>query len=173
MAAAYAIPSNDNGDALIGMKQLIVPIFADTTSAHSTPPLLPIAIVLIIVVTLTRKPSPGSSKQRDMWSGLAALFLGPFGLWIKGRWQDGFKWLGIWLLILGPLALIYMGAPGGYGIVGVALGLWILAYIGLVITTVIHTIRAPVGAEPQPPPIPADLTVAKALDEKSKQTGAS
>ena len=152
------------------MKQLIAPILADTTSAPGSPPLL-IAIVLILVWTLTRKPSPGSSKQRDMWSGLAALFIGPFGLWIKGRWRDGFKWLGIWLLILVPLALIYMGAPGGYGIVAVALGLWILAYIGLVITTAIHTIRAPVGAEPQPPPIPADLTVAKALDEK--QTGAS
>ena len=152
------------------MKQLIAPILADTTSTPTGSPLL-VAIVLIVIWTLIRKPSPGSSKQRDMWSGLVALFIGPFGLWIKRRWRDGFKWLGIWLLILGPLALMYMGAPGGYGIVSVALALWILAYIGLVITTVIHTVRAPVGAEPQPPPLPAEVTIAKALDKK--ETGAS
>ena len=102
--------------------------------------------------------------------GLSSVIIGPFGLWIKGRWRDGFKWLGIWLLILVPLALIYMGAPGDYGIVAVALGLWILAYIGLLITTVIHTVRARVGAEPQPSPIVADLTVAKALDEKQTES---
>jgi hypothetical protein len=149
------------------MKLLIVPILANTTSS---PPIL-VPIIVIIVWTLTRKPSPGSTKQRDMWSGLVALFIGPFGFWIKGRWRDGFTWLGIWLLILGPLALIYMGVPGGHGLVAIALGVWILAYIGLAITTVIRVVRARVGAEPEPPQTPTDLTVAKALDQQ--QTGSS
>jgi type II secretion system protein G len=146
------------------MKLLIVPILANTTSSK---PLL-VAIIVIIVCTLTRKPSPGSTKQRDMWSGLVALFVGPFGFWIKGRWRDGLTWLGIWLLILGPLFLFYMSAPAGKGLVAIALGAWILAYIGLVIVTVIRVVRARVGAEPEPPTTPTDLTVAKALDQQRK-----
>jgi|SRR5581483_4206304 len=147
------------------MKLVIVPTLANTTSS---PPIL-VPIIVIIVWTLTRKPSPGSTKQRDLWAGLVTLFVGPFGFWIKGSWRDGLTWLGIWMLILGPLALIYMGVPGGHGFVAIALGVWILAYIGLAITTVIRVVRAPVGAEPEPPPTPTELTVAKALDQQ--QTG--
>ncbi len=146
------------------MKLLIVPILANTTS--SQPILVP--IIVIIVWTLTRKPSPGSTKQRDMWSGLVALFVGPFGFWIKGRWRDGLTWLGIWLLILGPLALIHMGVPGGHGLVAIALGVWILAYIGLAIVTVIRVVRARVGDESEPTPTPIDLAAGKALDQQEK-----
>jgi hypothetical protein len=151
------------------MKQLIVSILADTTSGTRGVPFLP--LIMIIVWTLTRKPSPGSTKQRDMWSGLVAWIFGPFGFWVKRRWRDGFMWLGIWLLILVPLFSIYMSAPAGEGIVAGALIAFILAYVILTIITVIRVVRARFGAEPQPLPIPTDLTVAKALDQN--QTGAS
>jgi hypothetical protein len=87
------------------------------------------------------------------------------------RWRDGFMWLGIWLLILVPLFLLYMGAPAGKGIVSAALIAFILAYLVLTIITVICVVRARVGAEPEPPQAPTDLTVAKALDQQ--QTGSS
>ena len=128
-----------------------------------------VPMIVIIIWTLTRKPSPGSTKQRDMWSGLAAWFIGPFGFWIKRRWRDGFKWLGIWLLIclllMGSSALICAFMPDDPPLTDIAaLALFaalIAAWIGLVIVTVIQVVRARIGAEPEPPPTPTDLTVAK------------
>ena len=47
------------------------------------------------------KPSPGSTKKRDLGAGLASILIGPFAFWIKRRWSLGFKMAGLWIVIIG------------------------------------------------------------------------
>jgi len=147
-------------------------ILAATTSSsqQSTPKLLP--GILIVVWTLTRKPSPGSTKARDCWAGLTAWILGPVGYCLKKQWRQFFIWLAIYVLTVVPLFAIYLAAPQGNQLVWISLVACVLVLVALQIITVIRVVRASYGAQAQPPPIQSDLVVARALDG-NKQTDSS
>jgi len=84
---------------------------------------LPVSHVLQPGPSIAR-PATRTGNQSGAVAGLLGFFLGPVGLWYKGRWAAGFAWL--------AMIVIVALATGGVGIVFVP-----IFWIGMIIHAIV------------------------------------